>query len=202
MLNKYAKTLSVAVLALSAGAVANAQTVTKTITLKNLPEQLGVDPIRNRVYVAVPNFGAQPFDYLTVIDGKKDVVIENIEIPPVAYAVAVDPIGRKVYVGGTFEDANGVDQSEVIAYCLNTNKIDEVIHVSTTTGDGILGLAVNEATGALYVSNGSDNEIDVIQFRGKKVSARISLSGRHRSAWQLIHFRTRFMRLSSTATLA
>jgi len=177
MLNKYAKILSVAVLALSAGSVANAQTVTKTITLKNLPEQLGVDPLKNRVYVAVPNFGAKPFDYLTVIDGKKDVVIENIEIPPVAYAVAVDPIGRKVYVGGTFEDENGIDQSEVIAYCLNTNKIDDVIHVSTTTGDGILGLAVNEATGALYVSNGSDNEIDVIQFKAKKVAARIPLSG-------------------------
>lgn len=177
MLNKYAKILSVAALALSAGAVANAQTVTKTITLKNLPEQLGVDPIKNRIYVAVPNFGAKPLDYLTVIDGKKDVVLENIEIPPVAYAVAVDSIGRKVYVGGTFEDENGIEQSEVIAYCLNTNKIDEVIHVSTTPGDGILGLAVNDATGTLYVANGSDNEIDVIQFKTKTVATRISLLG-------------------------
>jgi YVTN family beta-propeller protein len=174
---KYSKTLTVAVLALSAGAVVNAQTVTKTITVNNLPEQLAVDPVKDRVYVAVPNFGAKPYDYLTVIDGKKDTVIENIEIPPVAYAVAVDPIGRKVYVGGTFQDENGVDQSEVVAYCLNTNKIDDVIPVSTTTGDGIQGLAVNQATGEVYVSNGSDNEIDVIKFHTNKVAARIPVSG-------------------------
>ena len=82
MLNKYAKILSVAALALSAGAVANAQTVTKTITLKNLPEQLGVDPIKNRIYVAVPNFGAKPLDYLTVIDGKKDSFWRTLRFRP------------------------------------------------------------------------------------------------------------------------
>ena len=173
MRNTYGKTLAVAVLALSAGAAANAQTVTKTITLPNLPERLAADPINNRIYVAVPNFGAKPYDYLTVIDGKKDVVISNEKILPVAYAIAVDPIARKVYVGGTYEDANGVTRSEIVDFCITTNKVNnKPILVSTTPGDGILGMAVNEATGTIYVSNGSDNEIDVIQYGTKTVSAK------------------------------
>jgi YVTN family beta-propeller protein len=176
MLNKYVNLVAVVALAVSAGAVANAQSVTKTITLQNLPEQIAVDPVTNLIFVAVPNFGAKPFDYLTVIDGKKDVVIDNFEIPPYAYAVAIDPLTHEVYVGGTSQDANGVDQSVVLEYCVPEKRVVKEIHVSSTSGDGILGLAVNAITGDVYVSNGSDNEIDVIWRKSNKVDARISLS--------------------------
>jgi YVTN family beta-propeller protein len=176
MLNKYVKIVAVAALAVSAGAVANAQSVTKTITLKNLPEKLAADPFANLIYVAVPNFGAKPYDYLTVIDGKKDVVLANYEIPPYAYAVAVDPLNGKVYVGGTFQDVNGVDQSKVIVFCTHDKKVAQEFSISTTTGDGILGLAVNSVTGDLYIANGSDNEIDVIKNGWYQVSKRIPVS--------------------------
>ncbi len=175
MLNKYVKTLAVSVLALSAGVATNAQTVTKTITLTNLPEQLAADPFNNRIYVAVPNFGTKPFDYLTVINGRTDDVIANIEIPPYAYAVAVDPIGHKVYIGGT-EDRSGVDKSDVVVVSTATNTFERKIHISNTTGDGIVGLAFNQVTGDLWVANASDNEIDEIRPNNGNVHARIALS--------------------------
>ena len=176
MLNKYVKpVLAVAVLAVSAGAVANAQSVKGTITLKAQPEQLAVDPYNNRIYVAATNFGEKPYDYLTIIDGSKDAVVKNIEIPPYGYAVAVDPIAQKVYVGGTTVDKNGVDQSEIVVICALQKVVTGTIHVSSTTGDGILSLAVNPLNGDLYVANGSDNEIDVIA-KGK-VTSRISVAG-------------------------
>jgi YVTN family beta-propeller protein len=179
MLNSYAKIAAVTVLAISAGSIANAQSVKSTITLKNLPEQLAVDLRNDLIYVAVPNFGAKPYDYLTIIDGKTDKVIKNVQIPPVAYAVAVDPLNRKVYVGGSYVDANGIEQSKVIAYCTVTGQIDDNVAVTTTPGDGIQGLAVNLNNGDLYVANGSDNEVDVISggSRTKKVTQRISVAG-------------------------
>jgi DNA-binding beta-propeller fold protein YncE len=176
MPDKYVKLLVAAALGISAGTVANAQTVTKTITVPNLPEHLAADPFTDRIYVAVPNFGAKPFDYLTVINGRTDDVIANIEIPPYAYAVAVDPVGHKVYVGGTSEDESGVDKSDVVVVSSATNTYERKIHVSNTTGDGILGLAFDLVSGDLWVANGSDNEIDEIKPGSSNVHARIPLS--------------------------
>lgn len=175
MLPMYAKSVVLTILAASAVAAAHAQSVQATINLPGLPEQVAVNPITNRIYVAVPNFGAQPFDYLTVIDGKTNAVIKNIEIPPVAYAVAVDAFTGVVFVGGSYQDANGVTQSEVVAVNPQTAKILATIPVSTTAGDGIQGLAVNALNGDVYVTNGSDSEVDVIHCF--KLKSRIPTSG-------------------------
>ena len=72
MLHKYAKSVALTVLAVSAVTVVHAQTVQGTIALPGLPEQVAVNPFTNRIYVAVPNFGAEPYDYLTVINGKTE----------------------------------------------------------------------------------------------------------------------------------
>lgn len=175
MLIKYAKLLVMSVLTLSAVAV-NAQTVKGTIALPGYPEQVGVDPFLKRVYVAIPNFGLfgdGSYDYLTVVDGKNDVAIANIQIPPSATAVAVDYVRHRVYVGG--QDSVTL-ASEVSVIDSRTNKLLNTISVtSTTSGSGVLGLAVNLETGTLYAANSSDNEIDVIR-RGS-VTARIALTG-------------------------
>lgn len=173
MRNRIAKPFAVSILLASAVALAHAQTVKGTIALPNLPEQVATNPFTNRVYVAVPNFGAQPFDYLTVINGHKDTVITSIEIPTVAYAVAVDPYRDIVYVGGALLQADGsINGSEVVVINGRTNRIMRVIPVtSTSTGNGIQGLAVNWRTGTLYVANGSDDEVDVIRGRSDDDSA-------------------------------
>lgn len=174
MLNKYVKSIATAVLAVSSIAFANAQSVATVIDLPSAPAQLAVNALVNRIYVAVPNHGAKPYDYLTVIDGHSDKIAKNIKIPPVAIAVAVDPFKELVYVGGTYKDKNGVKQSEVVVVNARSEEVIKTISVSTTPGDGILGLAVNALDGDLYVTNGSDNELDVI--RHFEVKKRIALS--------------------------
>jgi YVTN family beta-propeller protein len=168
MRNRIAKPFAVSILLASAVALSPAQTVTGTIALPNLPEQVTTNPFTNRVYAAVPNFGLQPFDYLTVIDGRTDTVITNVQIPTVAYAVAVDPFRHIVYVGGALLQSDGtINGSEVVAVNSRTNKIIRTIPVtSTSIGNGIQGLAVNWRTGTLYVANGSDDEVDVIRRSG------------------------------------
>lgn len=173
MLLKYAKPVIMAVLAVSAAA--EAQSVKSNITLPNLPEQVAVNSLANRVYVAVPNYGAQPYDYLTVIDGKKDAVIKNIEIPPIAYAVAVDPFDGLVYVGGSYQDADGVTHNEVVIVDERTDRVLKTVSISTTAGSGIQGLAVDPESGDLFVTNASDSEVDVV--RHFQVVNHISTSG-------------------------
>jgi len=173
MLNKFSKPLALAVLMASAVLI-HGQTVTGSVALPGLPEQVAVNPLTNRVYVAVPNFGALPYDYLTVIDGRTDTVITSVQIPPLAYAVAVDPVRNIVYVGGNFVDVNGVSQNEIVAVSGRTNNVITTISVSTTPGNGIQGLACNWRTGTLYASNASDNEVDVI--RHLAVVSRIAVS--------------------------
>jgi YVTN family beta-propeller protein len=174
MLLKFAKSAVIALIAVSAAAATHAQTVLANIALPNLPEQVAVSPLHDRIYVAVPNYGAEPFDYLTVINGRTNAIVTNIEIPPLAYAVAVDDLNGIVYAGGSFVDANGNTQNQVVVINPFDNKIIKTITVSNTAGNGILGLAANALDGELYVANASDNEVDVI--RGFKVATRIATS--------------------------
>ena len=175
MLSKYAKHLVLSVLSVSALAV-NAQTVKGTVALPGYPEQVAIDQLLNRVYVAVPNFGLfgdGSYDYLTVVNGKRDIVIKNIKIPPIATAVAVDYFRSRVYVGGQ-NTLTGA--SEVAVVNALTDKVEGTITVtSTTSGDGVLGLAVNLITGTVYAANSSDNEVDVIKH--DKVTDRIATTG-------------------------
>ena len=172
MLLKFAKSAVIALIAVSAAAAVHAQTVLANIALPNLPEQVAVSPLHDRIYVAVPNFGAEPFDYLTVINGRTNAIVTNIEIPPLAYAVAVDDLNGVVYVGGSFVDTNGDTQNQVVVINPFDNKILRTITLSNTAGNGILGLAADTLDGELYVANASDNEVDVI--RGFRVVARIA----------------------------
>ena len=175
MLHKYAKSVALTVLAISAATVVHSQTVEGTIALPGLPEQLAVNPLLDRIYVAVPNFGAEPYDYLTVVNGKTATVTKNIEIPPIAYAVAVDLANGTVYVGGSYQDVNGVTQNEVVAVDPERGRVLKIISLSNTQGSGVQGLAVNAFNGDVYVANGSDNEVDVIHCF--QVRDRISTSG-------------------------
>jgi serine/threonine-protein kinase len=175
MLKKYRNVGRMIVLAMGAAASLSAQKVKTVIPLKNMPEQVAVNPLSNTIYVAVPNFGDKPFDYLTVIDGNSDTVVKDIEIPRVAYAIAVDPLQGLVYVGGTYEDKNGLSQSEVVVVREKTKAVVDTIHISSVEGEGIRGLAINPVNGNLYVVNGSDNELDTVH--GHQIQNRIHFGG-------------------------
>ncbi len=166
MLTKFSKLLVMSVLTVSAVAV-NAQAVLHTVALPGSPIGVAVNPLLNRVYAAVPNYGnnGSTTDILSVIDGKKDVDIKDIAIPPVASAVAVDALRSLVYVGGV-NTATGVSQVAVVSAL--TNKVITTVTVTTTSGDGVVALAVNPVTGTAYVANSSDDEVDAINLSVSK----------------------------------
>jgi YVTN family beta-propeller protein len=170
-----AKYATATTLALSALFAANAQSVKGTVNLSGAPEDVAVNFVTDRVYVAIPSFGG-PNDTVAVIDGNSDSVIQSISIPPIGYQVAVDVVRDRVYVGGCFEDVNGISQCELGVIDGRRNKLLRTIPVTTTQGNGILGLAVNSIDGRVYVSNGSDNVVDVIDYDSACVSRSISLA--------------------------
>jgi DNA-binding beta-propeller fold protein YncE len=155
-------------------AIGNAQSVKGSVALSSVPEGIAVNFFTNKIYVAIPSFGG-PNDTLSVIDGGTDAVTHTISIPPVGYQVAVNALTDRVYVGGCYTDASGNNHCEVAVVDGRNNKVIRVIPVTTTVGNGIQGLAVNPITDKIYVSNASDNVIDVIDRRGK-ICAAISLA--------------------------
>jgi YVTN family beta-propeller protein len=172
----FGRTLAIATVAFSVFATANAQSVKGTINLSGAPEDVAVNYLTNRVYVAIPSFGG-PTDTLAVIDGRTDTVIKQISIPTVAYQVAVDVVRDRVYVGGCFQDNNDNNVCEVAVVDAVFNKLLGVIPVTKTAGNGIQGLTVNSLTGKLFISNASDNVIDVVKFGSTKVNSVINLDG-------------------------
>lgn len=175
MLTKLEKVIAIAVLAISAGVTADAQSIKGTITLASLPQGLAVNYLTDRIYVALPSFGG-PSDSLAIIDGKSDTVVDTISIPPIGYDVAVDMLTDAIYVGGSYIDANGVQQSEIAVVNGVTKKVERIIPITSTSGSGIQGIAVDPLTGAVYVANASDNVIDVIYRFGTKVHDQISVA--------------------------
>jgi YVTN family beta-propeller protein len=176
MLHTIGKYVAFATLGVSALSAANAQSIKGTINLPGTPEDVAVNYLTNRIYVAIPSFGG-PTDTLAVIDGNTDTLIQSISIPTVGYTVAVDTVRNLVYVGGCFEDVNGLNRCEVAVVNGKQNSLAQTIPVTTSQGNGIQGLAVNQLTGTVYVSNASDNVIDVIEPGAKAVCSTISLAG-------------------------
>ena len=154
--------------------IGNAQSVKGSVALSGVPEGIAANFFTNKIYVAIPSFGG-PNDTLAVIDGKTDAVTSTISIPPIGYQVAVNILNDRVYVGGCYTDASGNNHCEVAVVDGRCDKVLGVIPVTTTAGNGIQGLAVNPITGTVYVSNASDNVVNVINRRGK-ISATISLA--------------------------
>lgn len=170
------KSSLIAVAALAVATVAGAQTVKSTIALSGFPEGIAVNYGTNRIYVALPSFG-DPSDSVAVIDGKSDSVIGTISIPPIGYVATADPLRDLIYIGGCYQDENGNNFCKVAVIDGRTNKVTQVIPVTTTEGNGIQGITVDPLTGTVYVSNASDNVINVIQCLGKTQVSSISLGG-------------------------
>jgi YVTN family beta-propeller protein len=174
MLIKLVKLVAIAALAVSAGSASNAQSVKGAIPLASQPEELAVNYLTNRIYVALPSFGSTA-DSIAVIDGKSDTVIDTISIPPVGQRVAVDVVTNAIYAAGCYTDDNGDQQCEVAVVNGWNKKVRRTITVTTTSGAGIEGIAVDPLTGTVFISNASDNVIDVIHRGSDKVNDEISV---------------------------
>ena len=174
MLTKLAKIVDIGVLVASAGSASYAQSIKGTITLASQPEELAVNYLTNRIYVALPSFGSTA-DSLAVVDGKSDTVIDTISIPPVGQRVAVDVVTNAIYVAGCYTEDNDVQQCEVAVVNGWNKKTERTIPITTTAGAGIEGIAVDPLTGTVFVSNASDNVINVIHRGSDKVNNEVSV---------------------------
>lgn len=160
---------------LFAAASVNAQTVTKQISFANQTAGIAANSVTDNIYVAAPSFGGAT-DTVSVIDGKTDTVTANIAVPRGAQLPAVDLLRNVVFVAGC-DFYSPSFKCIVTKIDGKTNKIIKSATVTTTEGDGIIGIAFDPTCNKLYLSNGSNFRIDVIDGISLKVVDGISTNG-------------------------
>lgn len=168
------KTFACGFLITAATVVAHAQSVKTTIPFPQAPVGIAANSITDNIYVATPSYGGAN-DSITVINGKTDSVTKQITVPRGAQFPVVDLIRNRIYAVGcdTYSDNFSC---LVTAINGNTNKVIGTATLTTTEGDGILSVAFDPTCGKLYVANGSDLRIDVVDGRTLKVVDTISTS--------------------------
>ncbi len=153
------------VLTTSLSVAASAQSIKTVIPFPYATQGVAVDPITNKVYVVAPTLGG-PTDNLAVIDGNKDVLLENISVPSGASFVAVNYFTNLIYVAGC-------NYNETPSPCTVTvingykNSVVSTIAITSTPGLGLSGIVADEITGTVYVANANDNVIDIIGCQNK-----------------------------------
>jgi DNA-binding beta-propeller fold protein YncE len=167
--------IAMAVIFAGISAAGNAQSIKAVINFTAPTQGLSVDPFRDKIYVVAPDPTA-PSDNLAVINGASDTVIHNVQLPSGSLFVAVDYLAARIYVAGCNYnvDPSPCTVTVIDEYSLNTLK---TIPITTTPGFGLTGIVVNPVTQLVYVANGSDNVITVIEGSKEKVLGDIYLDG-------------------------
>lgn len=174
MFTNSGKAFATAFLLVAAGV--HAQTVAKQIPFPKQTAGIAANSITDRIYVAAPSYEGAT-DTVSVIEGKTDKIIENISVPRGAQLPAVDLIHDAVFV-------TGCDFSPSNFKCIvtkidgKTNKVIKTAIVTTTEGDGIIGIVFDPSSNKLYLANGSNNRVDVVDGSSLKVVDAISTNGR------------------------
>jgi DNA-binding beta-propeller fold protein YncE len=166
--------MAMAALSTGLSVAAHAQTIKTLVSFPAPTQGVAVDPVRNLIYVVEPTGGAT--DDLAVISGGSDTVIHNIAVPSGALFVAVEYVENRLYVAGCNYNLSP-SPCTVTILDGNTEKIVGEIPVTETPGFGLTGIVVDEVTKLVYIANGSDNAIDVLDACEKKIVAEIDLDG-------------------------
>ena len=166
-------TLAAAALALSGTAFA--QTVKTTINFAQPTAGIATNPLDDQVYVVAPSFGGSTDD-LAIINGKTNAITANVAIPVGAYLPAVNYFTGKVYVATCNSEVDPVVCSVTVVNTFKKNAVT-TIPITKTDGDGLLGIAVDLIKNKIYVSNASDNVIDIIDGSCDKVVGTLPISG-------------------------
>lgn len=176
MQNQLCKVLAMAALSTGLSVIAGAQTIKTTIPFTFATTGVAVNPVTNKVYVVAPNRRTQPTDSLGVIDGSSDTLATTLSVPQGSRSVTVDYITNRVYVGGC-------DNTQLPVPCTvtvidgKTNATLNTILVTTTPGFGIKGIVANPLNGLVYVANGSDNVVNIIDGCKAKLIGSIDMQG-------------------------
>ncbi len=125
---------------------AGAQIVTATIPVGTYPVAVAVNPVTNKIYVAISS------GTVTVIDGATNTVCNTCTVAAgtTPYAVAVNPATNKIYVAN--QNSNDV------------TVIDGTTNAATTVAAGSFphAVAANPVTNKIYVANYGSGTVTVI----------------------------------------
>ncbi|MGA8222072.1 MAG: putative Ig domain-containing protein [Candidatus Acidiferrales bacterium] len=127
---------------------------TSTVTTGSHPFAIAVDPAANEVYVA-----NQGDNTVTAIDGDTNNT-STVTVGSQPGAVAVNPVSNRIYVpnqgDGTVTVIEGAPDPSVSGSSNNRRT------TTLSAGNQPTAVAVNPATGEIYVANQTDNTITVI----------------------------------------
>lgn len=174
MRKQLGKFLAMAALSTSISVAAGAQSIKTFISFTNPILGISANPLTNKIYVVAPTDNGGTTDNLAVIDGKNDVVLQNIAVPVGALFATVDYFRDQIYVAGCNFNVNP-SPCTVTVVNGKTNTAVRTIPITTTPGFGLTGIAANPLTGLVYVANGSDNVINIIDGCKQKAVGTISL---------------------------
>ena len=166
---------SAACIALSLAAVASAQTVKTQLNFAQPIAGVAANPVTNLIYVVQPSFGGTS-DTLSVVSGKTDQIVENIQVPVGAYLPAVNYITNEIYIAScdTFAASPSCFVTVVDG---RKNRVLKQIPVTTNEGNGLLGIAVDILCNKVYVSNATDSVINIIDGNTNKLTGTLGVSG-------------------------
>jgi DNA-binding beta-propeller fold protein YncE len=173
-----AKIVAVAFLAASMQLAGNAQTIEKVISFPNAVSGISTNPVTNTIYVVAPSDNGSSTDNVAVISGVTDTVVKTIPVPAGAYVPAVDYFSNRIYIAGC--NPNAIAPCVVSVIDGEKKKVIQTIPITSNVGAGfgLTGITVNPLNGKVYVANGNDNVIDIIDGYRGVVTGTIALAGK------------------------
>ncbi len=131
-----------------------ADSVLTTVVVGNEPAGIAANPRLNKIYVAI-----DAELKIAVINGATNQVSANIALAGHPLAIAVNVFTNRVY--STSCDF-GTGQCSVVVIDSNTDTIVANIPLPTIQGIGLQGIGVNPVTNRIYVSDGDNSRVYVI----------------------------------------
>ena len=145
-----------------------AQRIIATVPVGDEPRGVAVNSYSGRVYVANVHSGT-----ISVIHTGS--VIETIPVDTLPYVVAINDKTNRIYAAGcNFLTGAG---SMVVVIDGRTNKVITDIPLNQFCGLGTQGIAVNQFTNRVYVSDYDDSQEVVIDGATNQITARVDLNG-------------------------
>ena len=176
MQNQLYKLLAMAAVSTSLSLTAGAQTIKTTITFPFGAQGVAVNPVNNTIYAVAPTEGVEPTDGLGVINGNADTLSQTLSVPSGSLFVTVDYFANRVYVAGCNQN---LDPSPCTVTVIDgkTNATLSTIPITSTPGFGLTGIVANPLNGLVYVANGSDRVVNIIDGYKAKLIGSINMQG-------------------------
>ncbi len=149
-------------------------TVIATIPVGVDPDGVAVDPATRTAYVANAAYGQ---DSVSVIDEATNTVTATIPVGSQPYAVGVDPGSRIVYVANANSDSVSVIDAATNTVTVTISDVTPLENPNTFNGLFLQQMAVDPATGVVYVTDPSNDAVSVIDVATNTVTGSIPVGG-------------------------